>query len=69
MTTHSTYINALLVERVGYIARGLTDRVRQIDDALREVGYDHPYLTTETATITPDAERAIKPKARRRTKG
>ena len=68
MTAHSKQINALLTERVGYERRGLTDRVRQIDDALREVGFEHEYLT-ETATIKPDTERAIKPKARKRTKG
>ena len=68
MTAHSKQIDALLTERVGYERRGLTDRVRQIDSALRELGFEHKYLT-ETASVTPDAERAIKPKARKRTKG
>lgn len=55
----SKYINALLVERLGYERRGLTDRVAMVDAELRELGYDHKYLTqseTETAAIEPAAE-------------
>lgn len=57
----SKYINALLVERLGYERRGLTDRVAMVDAQLRELGYDHEYLTeseTETAAIEPAAEQA-----------
>ena len=61
-------VDALLIERAGYERRGLSERVKQVDSALRELGFEHKYLT-ETASVTPDAERAIKPKARRRTKG
>lgn len=55
----SKHINALLVERLGYERRGLTDRVAMVDAALRELGYDHKYQTQseiETATIEPVAE-------------
>ncbi|MEU2625865.1 hypothetical protein [Kitasatospora sp. NPDC007106] len=33
-------VSALLRERAGYEARGLADRVRQVDDALRMYGYE-----------------------------
>jgi hypothetical protein len=71
MTTHSKYIDALLFERAGYEKRGLTDRVRAIDAALREIGFDHKYLSTpvETATAVPQAETAALPKTRARKKG
>ena len=71
MTTHSNYLDALLTERAGYERRGLTDRVRQIDAALRDIGFEHKYLTTpvETATAVPQTETAALPKARTRKKG
>jgi len=56
----SKYINALLIERLGYERRGLTDRVAMVDAELRELGYDdHKYQTQseiETAAIEPAAE-------------
>ncbi len=69
MTDHSKYITALLVERNGYEQRGMTDRVRAVDDALREVGFDHDYMTSETTTAEPQQEVASLPKARTRKKG
>lgn len=60
-----TLIDALLVERTGYANRGLIERVAQIDAALRELGYSHEH-TTEAATVTPPAERAVAPRARKR---
>jgi hypothetical protein len=60
------YIEVLLVERAGYVARNLPHRVEQVDAALREVGYDHKYLTVETATSEPVAERATRPKVNKR---
>ena len=57
------YIDALLVERAGYIARKLPKRVESVDAALRELGFDHKYMSqetpTETATIEPDVERSV----------
>jgi hypothetical protein len=36
------WIAALLEERRGYEAHGKTDRVRQVDEALRAAGYEEP---------------------------
>jgi hypothetical protein len=64
----SKYITALLVERAGYERRGLVDRIRVVDAALREVGFEHKYLTdvVETATVEPPTERAIQKRAQKR---
>jgi len=43
----SPYIEALLTERAGYIARGKKDRVKAVDEALREIGYDSKYIVEE----------------------
>ena len=56
-------IEALLVERLGYERRGLKDRVKGVDAALRELGFEHKYLINpeiETASIEPVAERATR---------
>ena len=56
-------IEALLVERLGYERRGLKDRVKGVDAALRELGFEHKYLSEpeiETASIEPVAERATR---------
>ena len=63
------YVEALLVERASYERRGLKDRVKAVDSALREVGFDHKYMSDEieTAAIEPVVERAvIKPAKKRR---
>jgi hypothetical protein len=66
----SKYIESLLVEREGYARRGKTDRVKQVDDALAEVGYVHKYAQkyseTESTTIKPEAERAVTPRVTKR---
>jgi hypothetical protein len=46
--TMSKYIESLLAERAGYERRGLKDRVKAVDVALREAGFDHKYMTPET---------------------
>ena len=56
-------IEALLIERLGYERRGLKDRVKAVDAALRELGFEHKYLSEpeiETASIEPVAERATR---------
>ena len=56
-------IESLLVERAGYERRGLPDRVKQVDAQLRELGFDHKYMSEpqiETASIEPMTERAIR---------
>jgi heme-binding NEAT domain protein len=56
-------IEALLVERKGYEVRGLKDRVKAVDAALRELGYEHKYLSApeiEIASIEPAVERSVR---------
>ena len=63
------YIESLLVERAGYERRGLKDRVKAVDVALREVGFDHKYMSEpeiETAAIEPVVERAVVKAAKKR---
>jgi hypothetical protein len=61
-------IEALLIEREGYIRRGLKDRVKAVDAALRELDFDHKYMTdeVETASVEPVAERAVVKAAKKR---
>jgi len=60
-------IESLLTERAGYVKRKLADRVKQVDASLRELGYEHKYLTDiETATAEPVVELAAKPATRKR---
>jgi hypothetical protein len=61
------HIEALLFERTGYEKRNLPNRVKAVDEALRELGFDHKYMTKETATALPDEERAVAPAAVKRT--
>lgn len=49
----SPHIVALLDERRGYVMRGLTERVRQIDEQLAALGY-----ISEVASVEQDDERA-----------
>ena len=62
------YIESLLLERAGYERRGLKDRVKAVDAALREVGFDHKYMSEEieTAAIEPVVERAVIKPAKKR---
>jgi heme-binding NEAT domain protein len=62
-------IEALLVERAGYEKRGLKDRVKAVDAALRELDFDHKYMVEpeiETAAFEPVAERAVVKAAKKR---
>ena len=59
-------IEALLIEREGYVRRNLPDRVKQVDDALRHAGYTKTTASVETATAEPVVERASKPATRKR---
>jgi hypothetical protein len=56
-------IAALLVERRGYEARGLRDRVAAVDAALAALGHE-----IEATSLSPETERAIAPRARKRRK-
>lgn len=60
-----TEVEALLIERAGYLARERTDRVAQVDAALAAHGVkadDAP----ERATAEPEVETATPARARRR---
>lgn len=69
-TTMSKQIESLLVERAGYVQRGLKDRVKQVDEELAERGYVHKYAEKysekELASIAPEAERAVTPRVTKR---
>jgi hypothetical protein len=53
-------IDALLAERAGYERRGLKDRVKAVDAALRELGFDNKYMPeVEGASIEPEVETAV----------
>jgi hypothetical protein len=55
-------IESLLVEREGYVRRGLKDRVAQIDEILKR----DFNVAVETATAEPETERAAKPRTAKR---
>lgn len=61
-------IEALLIEREGYVRRGLKDRVKAVDAALRGLDFDHKYMTdeVETASVEPVVERAVVKAAKKR---
>lgn len=59
-------IAALLAERSGYVARGLSSRVADVDAALAALGHGAP---VETASIEPQIETAARKKPTRRKKG
>lgn len=59
-------VDSLLIEREGYVRRNLPDRVKQVDQALRDAGYSKTITPVETATAEPMVERAAKPATRKR---
>lgn len=60
-------MDALLHERDGYEARGNTDRVKQVDAALKELGVDSKKRTaladqrSKRTAVNADAEAAASP--------
>jgi len=53
-------IDALLTERAGYERRGLKDRVKAVDAALRELGFDNKYMPeVEVASVEPEVEKSV----------
>ena len=64
----TTMVSALLKERIGYLERGMTDSVREVDVELRKLGFVVSDEVEETAVAPPKAERAVKPKTVKRTK-
>jgi len=63
-------IDALLQEREGYAKRNLPKRVEAVDVALRELGFEHKYLTNiESASVSIDVETTTRKKPTKRKKG
>ena len=66
----SPAIEALLVERVGYVRRNLPLRVAAVDASLRELGFDHKYLSdVETSSVSIDVETTTRKKPTKHKKG
>lgn len=56
----SKWIDALLIEREGYERRGLKESVKEVDAALRELGFDHKYMPeVEVASVEPVLETSV----------
>ena len=64
--TMNKQIESLLVEREGYVRRGLKDRVKACDAVLDALGYKAKAIEVETAAIEPVAERATRKAASKR---
>lgn len=62
MSAQAETIAALLDERRGYVARGLSDRVTAVDEQLARLGHR---VAPEAAVQAPAPERATQPKPSR----
>lgn len=59
MSNKQDQISALLVERAGYVARGLIKRVASVDEALAQLEYK--ITKVEEATLQPETSNTKKP--------
>jgi hypothetical protein len=59
-------IEALLIEREGYVRRGLKDRVSAVDSVLNALGYKSKAPEVETASVEPATERTVRKAASKR---
>ena len=60
-------IQALLAERAGYERRGLKDRVKAVDAALRELGFDNKYVPeVEVASVEREVEKAMSKRGKKK---
>lgn len=66
MSNKETQVQALLVERAGYVARNLPKRVAACDEALAALG--HKTTKVETASYEPATEKANKQEPTKRKK-
>lgn len=53
-------IDALLIERAGYVRMGKTDRVAQVDAALKRIGYEAPRVAADTDAAPTRGRRTAK---------
>ena len=67
MANNTSLINALLLEREGYLRRGLAERVTEVERQLESLGYS----IRESASITPSQETTslTKPSRKRSRRG
>jgi hypothetical protein len=65
---NTAMIDALLVERAGYVQRNMADRVKQVDAQLAALGHTtvRKASVVETATAEPIVETASKPAPKKR---
>ncbi|WP_219512750.1 hypothetical protein [Nonomuraea ceibae] len=61
--TEDPMIAALLRERAGYVQRGMTDRVAQVDEQLKLRGHTPP--AADDSEGAPPADRSTPPRGRR----
>ena len=64
MTNHEATIQALLVERAGYVQRNLPSRVKAVDEALEALGYKGE--RRETASLEPTENASVAHAKRKR---
>jgi hypothetical protein len=64
----SKEVEALLKEREGYVRRGLKNRVKAVDEALKAYGIAVESTPTEveSASIKPEVEQAVGKRAKKR---
>jgi hypothetical protein len=64
----SKEVQALLTEREGYVRRGLKNRVKAVDEALKAYGIAVESAPTEveSASINPEVEQAVGKRAKKR---
>lgn len=63
MSAQAETIAALLEERRGYVVRGLTDRVKAVDEQLARLGHKAP--PAPATAQAPAPEKAVAPKPSR----
>lgn len=59
-------IEALLIERKGYVMRNLPKRIAAVDEALGNLNYDPESNEIETTAVEPIVERAVVGKNKRK---
>lgn len=62
---NNKWIAALLVERAGYLQRGLADKAKEVDVALAALGFVAESVV-ETASLDADVEQAKVVRGRKR---
>jgi len=63
MSAQDEMIAALLAERRGYVVRGLSDRVKAVDERLAALGHRAPAAPATAQAPTP--QKAVSPKPTR----